>query len=104
MLAPIGMVSFSAWNAHRTEREAHEKRVEFSDHLASLEVRERELEANIANLSDPYGVESELRKRYDIGREGEEVLVFVEKDRQGEEPERVPVEKKDWWERMKGWF
>jgi cell division protein FtsB len=60
-------------------------RVELEEKLVVLQHEREELEANVGRLADPHGIEGELRKRYSVGREGEEVIILVE-----EEVEEVP--------------
>lgn len=57
-----------------------ERSAELSANLSALDVRAKELENAIKILEDPYGIESELRNRYEVGWEGEEVIVLVEEE------------------------
>ena len=59
---------------------AVEKREGLSASLGELEERASTLESDIERLDDPRGIETELRSRYEIAGEGEEVFVFVEEE------------------------
>lgn len=47
--------------------------------LAELEKRKLELESNIAVLQTESGIEEEIRKKFNVQKPGEEVLVIVDK-------------------------
>jgi cell division protein FtsB len=54
--------------------------------LSDLEEREKMLEASIDNLSSDEGVEEELRKNFDIAKDGEGVIRVVDKTAEGASP------------------
>jgi len=85
MLIPVGFVGFAAHNAYEAQVAATERRAELSDDLAALLVRTQALEEDIEALSDEHGIERALRQRYEVAREGEEVIVLIEEE--GEEVE-----------------
>lgn len=105
LLVPILLMTYVALGAYEKKEQASERREALSAELATLEARAHDLEEDIAILSDPRGIESELRNRYEVGREGEEVIVFID-----EEPERdtgsssaeTPSEETGIWERFFG--
>ena len=105
MCLPIGFLSYAAYNAYSAERESHARRVELQAELAKLEERAGTLEKDIGRLKDPYGVESELRQRYEVGRAGEEAIVLVEDKAENSAPTTtVPVKEKTIWQKIGGWF
>ncbi len=55
-------------------------RQELEQQLATLTEKRKELEKNVSRLDDPQGIEAELRKRYGVGREGEEAIILVEEE------------------------
>lgn len=89
MLLPIGFMMYAAHNAYEVERATNERRIELLADLNRLEGRTAILERDIARLEDPRDIEAALRQRYQVGREGEEVIILVE-----EEPviSEIPVE------------
>jgi len=96
MLLLVGGMAYAAHGAYKKERETNERRMELAAQLAALEERAAELEHDIVTLEDPRGIEAELRRRYEVGFEGEEAIVFVEEkggyieDEEGpEEPQGV---------------
>lgn len=100
---PVGFVTYVAWHAYSTAQETRERRIELAGELARLDDRTTALEYDIANLDDPRGVEAALRKRYEVGKEGEELIVLVE-DQKPPEQNVLPLHTPTLWEKVKGWF
>ena len=73
-------MAYAAHNAYEVERSAHERRIALTADLSRLEVRTATLERDIARLEDPRDIEAALRQRYQVGREGEEVIILVEEE------------------------
>ncbi len=105
LLVPILLMSYVAYGAYEKKEQASERREALSAELAVLENRAYDLEKDIAILSDPRGIESELRNRYEVGREGEEVIVFIDEEPEqdaGSSSTEVLPEKTGIWERFFG--
>lgn len=104
MCIPIAFMSFVAYNAYQKERETSMRRQELSRELVALEKRASELERNIENLEDPRGIEAELRSRYDVGWEGEEVIILVEEETSTHSDPVLPEPTKSLWQRFIGFL
>jgi cell division protein FtsB len=76
----FGVGVYAAASAKAMQERATEKRAELSDELMQLEGRASALEEDIVRLEDPRGIEAELRRRYDVAKEGEEVVVLIEEE------------------------
>jgi cell division protein FtsB len=92
-------LALGTYRAYRVEQEASEKREAVERELSLVAEHKRDLEARTQHLDDPRGVEEELRARYDLAKEGEQVVIMLE-----DEPPTTTVpekqeEKKPWW-----WF
>ena len=98
------LMAYAAVNAYERGQEARIKRTMLSDELVRLEARATDLGADIARLEDPRGVETELRQRYDVGKDGEEVIVFIEKKDTTAPAEETRPTPKTLLERIKGLF
>jgi cell division protein FtsB len=100
MCLPISLLFLAVWHAYQTEQETGARQAELATELSKLQLRAADLEHNIATLDDPRGVEAGLRERYEVGRQGEEAIVFVEQD----PPEKVQTasstEERGLWERL----
>ncbi len=104
MLLPLGFMWYQAWHAYRAERTAQQSQADLAAELAKLEDRAHTLEGNLNDLEDPRGVEAELRQRYDVGKEGEQVIVLVDNDKPKEEQPAPPPKEPTLWERLRSWF
>ena len=93
-------MSYAAYNAYERERETNMLRQELANELVALEKRSGELEKNIENLEDPRGIEFELRSRYDVGWEGEEVIILVEDETSTQTLPVLPESKTNVWHRF----
>lgn len=105
LLVVAGFSSHAAYRAYGTERTVNAHRQELEQELAALVEKRSELEKNVARLDDPQGIEGELRKRYGVGREGEEAIILIEEkethDAVDAEPER---EESGMWDRFSAFF
>ncbi len=52
----------------------------YQQHLDELSDKKKELESRIENLKTERGVEEELRKRFDITKEGETMIRIIDKN------------------------
>jgi cell division protein FtsB len=100
---PVLFFVYVAWKAYATAEETSARRTELVAELGRLEERQKHLEEDIANLDDPRGVEAALRKRYEVGKAGEELIVLVE-EAPPTPPQTLVPEEKGWWDTVKGWF
>lgn len=93
-------MAYGAFSAYQKKEVASDRRSELTAELAVLEQRASELENDIEMLEDPRGIEAELRSRYEVGREGEEMIVLIE-DEMPTNIEKKEVEKKTgFWGKM----
>ena len=63
---------------------------EISAALIELKNRELELESEVKRLQSESGIEREIRKRFNVGKPGEKVVIIVDKD---EESNKIRQEK-----------
>jgi len=80
----IGL-SFSVYNRFKIERQMAERRTEKEQQLNLLKERKDSLEEKVKYLSNDSGVEAEVRKHFDVAKEGEQVVILLE-------DERVPID------------
>lgn len=100
MVVPIVFLSIAAYKAYEGKEETTLKREELSANLTALQQRAEELERNIERLDDPRGVEAELRNRYEVGWEGEEVIVLVEEEKRSSKESDVQEEEVGFWKKL----
>jgi cell division protein FtsB len=70
----------SVWDVYKKNSVARMNSAEAIKTLEGLKKKKEGLEKEISRLSTERGVEEELRRRFQVVRPGEEVIVIVEKD------------------------
>lgn len=74
-------LSFSVYDRYVIEREVSGRLSEKELELKEVADRRATLEGKVEYLNGEQGVEAEIRKHFDVAREGEQVVVLVENDR-----------------------
>ena len=82
VLALLGLVVlfflYSVYGAYGKVQETNTIKEQRAAVLSELEVREEVLQQEIDRLSTPKGLEEEIRSKFEVAKEGEEVIVIVE--------------------------
>jgi cell division protein FtsB len=78
LLVLATFVSVSTFERYTIARDMAEDRDEAEAELQALKVRHDELEAEVKYLSNERGIEAEMRRQFDVARDGEKVVVIVE--------------------------
>lgn len=86
-------VGMSAYERYVVEREMAAKLDEKRQKLESLQMRATALEADVAHLQNERGIEEELRGRFDVVKEGEQVVIII--DDESETPTQGAVGTKE---------
>lgn len=81
----IAFMFVSVFERYQKERETAEKRVERTADLHELEARAAALEAKVEEAESVRGMEAEIRNRYDVAKEGEEVVIIIDEKSDGQE-------------------
>ena len=68
------------WNIYLKYNESAENRQNIEEHLADVSLREGFLTSEIARLKTKEGIEREIREKFNVKKEGEEVAVIVTPD------------------------
>lgn len=74
-------LSFSVYDRYIVSKEMQQKLDDRYAELERLEERALLLESKVEYLSDERGLEEELRNRFDVAKEGEQVVVLVDSKR-----------------------
>ena len=98
---------FSAVKVYKKSRLSVKKFQEIKEEMAGLEKRNAELAAEAARLESESGREGEIRKRFDVAKPGEKIIVIV--DKIGEDVKINGAEIKGgffsrFWRWVKNWF
>jgi len=89
LLATFIMVATSAIERYRIAQVMADRRLSTEKQQAALETRRMMLQERVDYLSNERGIEAELRRQFDVARQGEQVVVIV--DQQREESLMQPV-------------
>ena len=98
---------FSAVKVYKKSWISVQKSQEIKEEMAKLKKRNAELAAEAVRLEGESGKEEEIRKRFDVAKPGEKILVIV--DKIGEDVKINGAENKGGffsriWRWMKNWF
>jgi hypothetical protein len=101
---PTTFLGFAALNAYKGERQTEVKAAEVAHDLTELTTRQAILEAEVNRLGTTRGIEEEIRRKFDVAREGERVLILVDGEKKVSEPKAPPVEEGGLLEKFFGIF
>lgn len=90
------------------ERDAAARRVAEEKELQAAEIRKQELESKVSELKEDSGAERDIRRRFDVAREGETVVILLE-DENRNETQIVSTttstnQTKSWWQTLFSWL
>lgn len=71
----------SVYKRYTIEREMDEKRAAVEEERKDLEERKTILQEKVDYLHDESGIEAEIRKHFDVAKDGEQVVVLIDKNR-----------------------
>lgn len=74
----VTLVTRGAWGMYQKSKEAEDKRAKAEERLAELKEKERTLSKDIVDLSTDRGIEEEIRDRFMVAKEGENVMIIAD--------------------------
>lgn len=96
----VFLSSASVYKVYKKSREAVLRNRAVENELSELEKKRDELGANIRWLQTEEGKEEELRKKFQVGKEGEEYMVIIDQESrvasQSQQPAEEDFFKKTW--------
>ncbi len=84
------LLSYSVYGRYTVARDMQDKLEAKRASLEELKGRASVLESKVEYLEDERGIEEELRNRFDVAREGEQVIILLDADRGQKKPD-VPM-------------
>lgn len=92
-------VTIGAWHVYQKAEVARTERDISKRALVDIQSRTVELEASLARLKSVRGIEEEVRQKYTVARQGEEIVVVV--DEQAKKSENGGTSNSDgFWQRI----
>ena len=76
-----GLIFLSVEKRYSVEREMAEKLEVKEAELNVLKERATALEANVEHLRNERGIEEEIRTRFDVAKEGEQVIIILDDEK-----------------------
>jgi len=74
----VVLLSFSVFERFTVEREMEARRAAVEEELQELRLRAATLESEVEYLQDERGIEAEIRDRFDVVKEGEQVVIILD--------------------------
>lgn len=95
----IVLMGRSVFERFSVEREMSMRRIEAERELKELKLRAAALESQVKYLEDDRGMEAEIRSRFDVVKEGEQVVIILddETNQEATETEVEIVEDRPWY-------
>ena len=91
-------LSFAVYARYTVEREMAARKLDTQMQKQELIERKAQLEDRVEYLSGDRGIEEEIRKHFDVAKEGEQVVIIVDKEEEVK-PSPVQVEdEKPWYQ------
>ena len=99
LLIAYGLLQ-GVWSMYQKERETYTGRTQAERELADIQQREATLRGDIGRLRSPEGVEASLREQFDMAKEGEKVIVIVDREESDEEAASADIRSVSTWKRL----
>ena len=94
----IVYMGMSVYERYTVERQMAERRIDAEKELQELTERKNELGERVRYLEGERGIEEEIRKNFDVAREGEQVVILLGDDEDDEPPEESVEVQKKWYQ------
>lgn len=101
------LLSVSVYHRYTAAKDMRDKLETKKAELSELEQRAQALESKVEYLKNERGVEEELRNRFDVVKEGEQMVVLLDDREEGTSkltnPEEVDPPERSFWDFLKFW-
>lgn len=98
--------SFAVYDRYVIEREMAERRQSKETQLQAMEEQRDILKERVEYLKGDQGIESEIRKYFDVALEGEKVVVLIGESTTEDDvsTDKVNLESESWWQKLIPWL
>ncbi len=79
-----GLMTVSAFNRYQIAYDMEVRREEAQKEVEKLKERKEELEVEVEYLSNERGIEAEIRRQYDVAKDGEQIVIMIEDAGEGD--------------------
>lgn len=91
----------STWKVYQKRKESFAMMTASMTRLNELEERDRELELKIKKLGTTSGLEEEIRSKFNVAKDSENIVIIVREEDSGTTTE---VSRPSFWSKFKGLF
>lgn len=91
----------STWQVYKKKIESEEQRNISLEHVQELRDRDSELKSQMASLETTAGVEAEIRSKFSVAKDNENMVVIISDD-DAQSSTTVPAA--SIWSRIRGWL
>lgn len=92
LMIVMAYLALATWDMYQRESATRQKRNEARAQLTEAQAREAHVLKTIDELSTDRGVEAQVRKQFEMGKDGEGLIIIVDKEVVAPSEERKP-----WW-------
>lgn len=85
LLTVVVVSARGTWHMYHKSKLARERVQEVSAELAAVKARKGDIQHDLQYVKTTAGIESELRHKFDVAREGEHLLVIVDAEVEGDQ-------------------
>lgn len=103
LVAILILLLNGTWGIFRKMNESKVKLEASQDKYESVKKRHEALDSQIKHLGTETGLEEEIRTRYNLSREGENVIVLVDNESNVDDSD-ANKDKNSFWSKMSSWF
>lgn len=98
LLIMVGFLGVSVFERYQVEREMAARRLAAEEEYQLLQERKASLTENVDYLSGERGIEEEIRKHFDVAKEGEQVIILLGEEETAVAEIDVPAPRKKWYQ------
>ena len=97
------LLLFSNWRILTKAMDSIKYRKLAEANLASLEERRLELQNKVDSLETESGVDRQIRERFPVAKEGEEVIMIIDNNASNQQEEEIS-DNINFWQKLKNWW
>lgn len=91
------LLSFAVFDRYTIERDMSARQIGAEQELQELQDRKEQLKDKVEYLEGERGIEEEIRKHFDVAKEGEQVVILIGEDERTGALDTAPEEETPWY-------
>lgn len=98
LIVIVALLAISVYERYEVEQQMAARRIDVEEELQVRTQRKEDLEAKVKYLEGDRGIEEEIRKHFDVAKEGEQVIILLGDDEEVIEEKTELVKEKKWYQ------